>query len=179
MRPKIKIDKHFDLSKIKFDLSKQINMFAGSVIRDHKKRLRYGQGVDEKQMKKLSPSTIHAKRFNNASKPRVPLYGEGKMLNVYSKQRATKSRPINIIIPPKSRKEVASYHQSGTGSYTIKAKNAKVLGPLFNSRGQKYFAKEVKHPGLPKREWFGITKKQEIKGLKLINKTIARMIKNA
>ena len=179
MKPEIEINKNFNLSKIKFDLSRQINMFAGSVIQDHKKRLQHGQGVDEKKMKKLSPSTIHGKRHNNLSKPRIPLYGEGKMLNVYSKERATKSKPINIIIPPNSRKEVASYHQFGTGPYSIKAKNSPVLGPLFNSKGQKYFSKKVNHPGLPKREWFGITKKQEIKGLKLINKAIDRMIRNA
>jgi len=176
---KLNISKNFDLSKVRFDLSKQINMMAGSVVLDHKKRLSNGQDIHEKPFIKLSASTIHSKRFKNLPKPRIPLYGKGIMLNVYSKQRATKNKQINIIIPPKKRAEVATYHQSGTAPYVIKPKIANVLGPLFSSRGNKYFAKKVNHPGLPKREWFGITKKQEKKGLRLIERAISRILRRA
>lgn len=178
MNLSIELEKKFNLSKVKFDLSKQINMFAGSVVLDHKNRLKYGQDVYEKPMKKLSGSTIQSKRNKGMRKPRVPLYGKGVMLNVYPVQRATKTKPLAIIIPPKKRKEVASYHQNGTKPYVIKSKT-KLLGPIFTPRGDKFFAKKVNHPGLPKREWFGITVKQEKKGLKLIELEIDRILKNA
>jgi len=174
---RVSVEKKFDLSKIRLDLSKQINMFADSVILDHKKRLSNGQDIHEKPFKKLSPSTIHSKRNKNLPKPRTPLYGEGIMLNVYSVKKATRSNQENIIIPPKKRSKVAAYHQQGTGPYTIRPRTSRYLGPLFSSSGQKYFAREVNHPGLSKREWFGITKTQEKKGLQLIELAIERLLR--
>ena len=100
-------------------------------------------------------------------------------MKVYSKQRATKSKQLNIIIPPKKRAEVGLYHQNGTGPYTIKPKGNNLLGPIFNSSGERFFAKEVNHPGISQREWFGITKKQEKNGLRLMEKAIDRLLKNA
>ena len=177
MKLSVDIEKNFDLSKVKFDLSKQINMFAGAVILDHKTRLNHGQDINGKPMKKLSGSTIQSKRAKRMKKPRVPLYGKGIMKNVYSKQRATKSNPLNIIIPPKEREKVAVYHQNGTKPYVIKSKD-KMLGPIYTPRGNKFFAKKVNHPGLAKREWFGITEKQERNGLRLIELEIDRILNN-
>ena len=46
------VEKDFDLTRVKFDMSKQINMVAGAIIKDHKNRLTYGQDVNEKPMEK-------------------------------------------------------------------------------------------------------------------------------
>ena len=175
----VSVEKDFDLTRVKFDMSKQINMVAGAIIKDHKNRLTYGQDVNEKPMEKLSGSTIQSKRARKMKKPRIPLYGKGVMLKVYSKQSATKNNPVNIIIPPKKREKVAVYHQKGTRPYKIKPKKAKRLGPLFTPRGDIYFAKQVNHPGLPKREWFGVTKTQEKKGVKLMELEIERILRDA
>lgn len=181
MRVTFDIAKKFDLKKIKFDFSKQINLMADSIVKDHKTRLQFGQGVNEKPMARLKGSTIASKRFKNLPKPRVPLYGKGVMLNVYVKKRATRSVPQAIIIPPLKRKEVAKYHQFGTtGPYSIRPKkeNGK-LGPIFTSRGKMTFRKEVLHPGIAKREWFGITKKQEKRGFRFISLEIDRILNRA
>ena len=181
MRTTFDISKKFDLRKIKFNLSKEINLWADAVVLDHKKRLQFGQGVDESPMKRLKGSTIQSKRFKMMPKPRVPLYGTGAMSKVYVKKRARRSKQVAIIIPPKKRKEVAIYHQFGTpGPYPITPNPPKTrLGPIFTPRGAKYFPKKVMHPGLPKREWFGITKKQERTGFRLMEKEINRQTKNA
>tara|TARA_R110000744_G_scaffold137110_2_gene247519 strand:+ start:2018 stop:2560 length:543 start_codon:yes stop_codon:yes gene_type:complete len=175
------ISKKFNLKKINFNLSKEINLWADAVVLDHKKRLQFGQGVNENPMKKLTAGTVHSKRFKGFSKPRIPLYGTGAMSKVYVKKRASASKQKAIIIPPKKRQEVAKYHQFGTpGPYLIEPKPPKTrLGPIFTSRGGQYFPKSVMHPGLPKREWFGITKSQERVGFKLIESEINRQTRNA
>lgn len=175
------VEKKFDLSKITFDMSKQLNEFADAIVLDHKNRLQFGQGVDMKPMAKLKGSTIASKRFKRLKKPRIPLYGTGLMSKVYVKKRASKTKQRAIVIPPKKRKEIAKYHQYGTsGPYPIRPipPNNK-LGPIFTNRGEMTFRKKVMHPGLKKREWFGITVKQEKVGLRLISNEIERVLKNA
>lgn len=173
------IEKKFDLRKVRFDFSKQLNDFADAVVLDHKTRLQHGQGVDMKPMAKLKGSTIASKRFKRRKKPRVPLYGTGLMSKVYVKKRASKSQQRAIVIPPKKRAEIGKYHQYGTsGPYPIRPKPPKTkLGPIFTDRGEMTFRKKVMHPGLKKREWFGITIKQEKVGLRLISNEIERQLR--
>ena len=177
---RVDLEKKFNLKKIKpTKLKDVLNDWAGNIVKDHRRRLQYGQDVDMKPMTKLQASTIHGKRFNNYSKPRVPLYGTGAMSKVYQNKQATTSSPQATIIPPKKRAEIAKYHQGGTSPYIIKAKKGKRLYPLFNNRGEVYSARQVKHPGLPEREWFGITEKQEKKGLRMMEKNIEDQINRA
>lgn len=175
----MKVKKNFSLKKIvrQLDLTREINLMADAITNDHKKRGRFGIGIHGRKLKKLKGGTIAQKRATNKPKPRIPLYGEGIMTNVVVTQRANKANQQARIKPPKSRQEVGVYHQNGTRPFTITARNGKVLGPMYNSRGQKFFAKSVRNGGLPKREWFGVTKEMEAKGLKRIARKIDRALK--
>ena len=113
MRTKIDISKKFDLNKISFDLSTEINESAKAIVKDHDKRLSFGQGVDGKPMQKLRPFTIIEKRIKGYAKPRVPLYATGTMKNIRIDKKATKSQQEARLTPPLSRLEIGAKHQSG------------------------------------------------------------------
>lgn len=113
MRTTIDISKAFNLKKIKFDLSKEINEAAKAVVKDHDRRLSFGQGVDGKMMAKLQPSTIKSKRLKGYRKPRVPLYATGTMKNIRIDKKATRLDQEARLTPPKSRSEIGVYHQEG------------------------------------------------------------------
>lgn len=113
MRTTIDISKAFNLKKIKFDLSKEINEAAKAVVKDHDRRLSFGQGVDGKMMAKLQPSTIKSKRLKGYAKPRVPLYATGTMKNLRIDKKATRVSQEARLTPPKSRSEIGVYHQEG------------------------------------------------------------------
>ena len=113
MRTTIDISKAFNLNKISFDLSKEINEAAKAVVKDHDKRLSFGQGVDGKMMAKLQPSTIKSKRLKGYAKPRVPLYATGTMKNIRIDKKATRTNQEARLTPPKSRSEIGVYHQKG------------------------------------------------------------------
>tara|TARA_X000001382_G_scaffold79931_1_gene56174 strand:- start:213 stop:740 length:528 start_codon:yes stop_codon:yes gene_type:complete len=170
----MRIRKNFNLQKVirGLDLTREINLMADSVVADHKKRGKYGIGLNGKKLKKLRPSTVHSKRAKGSSKPRTPLYDTGTMVDVSVVNRASRDSQKARIKPPKSRQDIGGYHQNGTRPYTIKPRNANALGPIYNNRGGTFFAREVRHTGVPKREWFGITKEQERKGLKRIARKI-------
>ncbi|QDP48450.1 MAG: hypothetical protein Unbinned6747contig1000_8 [Prokaryotic dsDNA virus sp.] len=151
MRTTIDISKAFNLNKIKFDLSKEINESAKAIVKDHDNRLNYGQGVDGKMMTKLQPSTIKSKRLKGYKKPRTPLYATGTMKNIRIDKKATRMSQEARLTPPLSRikpDEIGAFHQAGVGH-------------------------------LPKREWFGVTKKVEKKLLKFMELKINRILKNA
>ena len=114
MRTKIDISKKFDLNKISFDLSTEINESAKAIVKDHDKRLSFGQGVDGKPMQKLRPFTIIEKRIKGYAKPRVPLYATGTMKNIRIDKKATPRDQEARLTPPKSRIEIGAYHQKGS-----------------------------------------------------------------
>ena len=179
MRTKIDISKKFDLNKISFDLSGEINESAKAIVKDHDKRLSFGQGVNGKQMAALKPSTIHSKRNSGYSKPRTPLYATGTMKNIEITKKANKASQEARIAPDEDRRKIGAYHQEGIKPHKIVAKNAKVLYPLFNSKGKKFGAKSGDHPGTPAREWFGISVEVEKNLLKRMGRQIERRLKNA
>ena len=144
----MKITKNFNLKKVvrNLDLTKEINLMADAIAKDHKKRGKFGVGVNGSKLKRLKGGTIAQKRATFKSRPRIPLYGEGVMTDVMVTQRATRNNQKAKIRPPKSRQEIGVYHQNGTRPFTIRTRNANVLGPMYDSRGRKFFAKSV-------REW--------------------------
>ena len=151
MRTTIDISKAFNLKKIKFDLSKEINEGAKAIVKDHDKRLSFGQGVNGKMMAKLKPSTIKSKRLKGYAKPRVPLYATGTMKNIRIDSKATRLKQEARLTPPKSRIEpepIGAFHQAGSGNY-------------------------------PSREWFGVTEKIEKDLLRAMSIKIERILKNA
>jgi len=144
-------------AKIKRGLPGLVNRSAQAIKSDISKGIREGVDIRGQPFTPLSPSTIHAKRAKGYQHPRRALFATGTMQNVYLAERATPSKLRARLIMPKSRQDVGQYHNQGTGPYTIAPKSKKVLGPLYSSRGRKYFSKIVHHPGLPKREWFGVS----------------------
>ena len=146
-------------ARIRRGLPTLVNRSAQAIKSDISKGVREGVDIHGHLFTPLSPSTIHAKRAKGYQHPRRALFATGTMQNVYLAERATPGKLGARLIMPKSRQDVGQYHNQGTGPYTIAPKSKKVLGPLYSSRGRKYFSKIVHHPGLPKREWFGISKR--------------------
>ena len=175
----IKIEKYFDLKRINLDFHKELNRVGEDVVKDHIDRLNGGQGVDGRQLKSLTPSTIHAKKHKGSPNPRTPLVDTGMMKKIYVNKKATRTDQETTIIPAKKRAKIGAIHQEGTKPYSIHVKKAKALGALFNSRGDMYFSKSVDHPGHPKREWFGLTKKIEAKADRLMQLALERKLRNA
>ena len=174
VRPHIRIDKEFNLKKIKFDLSKELNRGGFIVRQDHIDRLDRGLGVDGRGMTPLKPNTVAGKGHNKI------LVDSDKMrrLNV---KKATPQKQILTISPGDKRKysgtsvtqkDVGRFHQFGTSPYTITPRKAKFL--RFETRSGVVYTKKVNHPGLPKREWFGISKTAERRVLKMVEDRIER-----
>ena len=111
----VKVEKKFDFSRIRFDLSKELNLFGQIVRKDHVSRLEKGQGVDGSKMEKLKQATINRK---GASKI---LVDTGKMRNLVI-EKATKKNQVVEIYPGKkatrngvSNQQIGYYHQTGAG----------------------------------------------------------------
>ena len=177
----VTVTKNFNLAKINLDLSKELNMAADIIVKDIESGIEHGRDINGTSFKKLKPSTIHSKRDRGSSTPRIALSDKGVMKKVYvpSGKRATKTKQRVEIIPPKKRADIGAYHQLGTKPHKIRVKKAKVLFPLFDSRGNKFGAKEVNHPGVPKREWFGISKTAESRVMKMTELRIEKEIRDA
>jgi len=150
MRLNIDIEKHFNLKKIKLDLKDVINDFAGNIIKDHKQRLQHGQGVDMKLMQKLNPLTIKSKRQKKYKNPRIPLNATGLMSKIKFKDSKKATKSRQFaILKPPDKRDE--------------------IGAYHQSD----------NPRPPKREWFGITVKQEKKGLKMMEQYIEDELKRA
>jgi hypothetical protein len=175
----VEITKEFDLRKIKLDLSKQLND-AGRIIRlDHTERLESGLGVNGERMTPLKENTIIAKGSDQI----LVDTGQMKLLEM---KRATRTKQVVEIFPGRKKKykgtnvtsaDVGKLHQTGTSRYTITPKKAKFL--RFKTTSGVVYTKKVHHPGLPKREWFGISKKAEKRGIRMVELYIDKQLKNA
>jgi len=179
MRFNIDILKRFNLRKINFDLHKELNKGGFIIRQDHIDRLDRGLGVDGRGMKGLKPSTIRAKGNDQI------LVDTDKMrkLNV---KKATPQKQLVEIAPGDKRKypgtsvtqkDIGGFHQGGTKPYTITPKKAKFL--RFKTASGVVYTKKVNHPGLPKRQWFGISKTAEERVVKMIESKINRELRNA
>ena len=149
-------------SRIKRGLPTLVNRTAQAIKSDISGGIQQGVDIKGKPFTPLSSSTIQGKRIRSYKFPRRALFATGTMQNVYLAEKATLSKFKARLIMPISRQKVGVYHNEGTGPYTITPKSGNkrgVLGPLYSSRGEKYFTKKVHHPGLPKREWFGISER--------------------
>jgi len=111
----VKVEKNFDLSRIKFDLSKELNL-AGQIIRkDHFQRLEKGQGVNGNKMEELKPTTIKRKGSSKI------LVDTGKMRNLVIKKANKKNQVVEIFPGKKATRngvtnqEIGYYHQTGAG----------------------------------------------------------------
>lgn len=169
----------FSLGKINLDFKKELNLVGQIIKKDHFKRLENGKGVSGGQMKPLKPSTVRAKGNDKI------LVDSGKMRNLVI-DKATRTNQTVMVHPGKKQRykgtgvtmyDVGGFHQGGTSSYTITPKGAGTLA-FMGSDGM-VFTKKVNHPGLAKREWFGISKKAEADAIKMIELKIEREIRRA
>jgi len=113
VKTRISISKKFDLNKVSFNLSREINEAAKAIVKDHDRRLQFGQGVDGKMMKKLAPFTIMEKRIKGYKKPRVPLFATGTMKNIRIERSAVATSQEARLTPPLSRLQIGAKHQEG------------------------------------------------------------------
>lgn len=152
----VTVVKRIDFDKLK--MHNEINIIASIIKKDITDGVNQGVDINGNPFKPLSPNTIAAKGHDK------PLIDTGLMKKVYIKPRAKKGRPRASIIPPKgkNRTEIGGYHNEGTKPYKIVPK--KKSGMLaFKTKDGMVYTKSVNHPGLPKREWFGISKRAEAK----------------
>ena len=168
--------KHFkNLRNVKMDFSTQLNRGGNIVMKDISEGIGFGRDINGKPFKKLSPNTVASKRAKGSPTPRTALSDEGVMKNTYIKKRASRHSQECIVTAPKSRAKIGQYHQQGTAPYTIVPKKAKLLS--FVTQEGRVFAKKVNHPGLPKREWFGISQKAQDKIVKAMMEEIDAIIR--
>jgi hypothetical protein len=111
----IRVEKKFNLGRIKFDFSKELNLFGQIVRKDHFQRLENGQGVDGSGMEALKPATIKRKKSNKI------LVDTGKMRNLIIKKANKKNQVVEIHPGKKqtrngvSNQAIGYYHQTGAG----------------------------------------------------------------
>jgi len=151
MNTKVKVTKNFNLGKIKLDLSKEINDFGKIIRKDHYQRLERGLGVDGSPMQKLSPGTIAKKGHSKI------LVDSGNMRNLVFRKKATAASQSAILTPGEKRK------------YPGTKVTPSQVGSFHQEGGL----------NLPKRQWFGISKKAEEDGEKRIIEKIKQEIDNA
>ena len=157
----------FDLGKIRLDgWDRQLKDSAEIIAKDHVERLKEGKGVSGAKLKALKESTIRKKRYMGYKSPKTPLVAEGIMQNLEIAKRITRTKNMEKISarvtskggsekPKRSRQKIGQYHQEGTKAHTIKVKKAPWL--VFEGTSRLVSTKEVQHPGIPPRVWFGIS----------------------
>ena len=152
--PKFKIDFSFS-SKEMADIAKD----ARSIMRDRVKR---GNDIHEKRFK-------HYSKLNEKSG--IPtLTASGRMIGgmvVNARKNYGK-----ISIPDVEQNNKGYYHQEGTRPYTIKPRHKKAL--KFNTSQGTFYSKGHKMPGLPQREWFGLSARDKTE---LYRKTVMPMFR--
>ena len=126
------------------ELHNEVNIVADIIKLDIINGVRQGTDINGSPFQPLAESTIRQKR--KKGKPDAPLIATGQMHEVYIKPRAKKGKEIAGVQVPKGRDGV----------------NRIVVGDIHN-----------KGIGLPKREWFGISKT----ALKKIDKSLKLRLK--
>jgi len=109
----MKVEMNFDLKRIRLDLSKELNLAAQIIRKDHTDRLNNGVGVNGSKMKALKTGQT------------APiLIDTGKMKNLVA-SKATKKNQVVTINPgvkqtyPRSNvtmSDVGGFHQTGAGN---------------------------------------------------------------
>ena len=109
----MKVEMNFDLKRIRLDLSKELNLAAQIIRKDHTDRLNNGVGVNGSKMKALKTGQT------------APiLIDTGKMKNLVA-SKATKKNQVVTINPGVKQtypgtnvtmSDVGGFHQSGAGN---------------------------------------------------------------
>ena len=146
----VTVEMDFDLKRINFNFSKELNKVGEIIKRDHYQRLERGEGVDGSQMKSLSPNTISAKGNNKI------LVDTGQMRNLVF-DKASKTNQAVVIHPGERRRyKGANVTMSDVGG--------------FHQKG---------NTNLPKREWFGISNDANQRSERLMEERIEQELRRA
>jgi|TARA_B100000315_G_C14355980_1_gene486191 hypothetical protein len=146
----VTVEMDFDLKRINFNFSKELNKVGEIIKRDHYQRLERGEGVDGSQMKSLSPNTISAKGNNKI------LVDTGQMRNLVI-DKASKTNQAVVIHPGEKRQyKGTSVTMSDVGG--------------FHQKG---------NTNLPKREWFGISNDANQRSERLMEERIEQELRRA
>tara|TARA_Y100000401_G_scaffold117578_1_gene127327 strand:+ start:5742 stop:6179 length:438 start_codon:yes stop_codon:yes gene_type:complete len=122
-----------------FKLNKNLNLqdvvndIADATVQDIISGIENSTDINNRPFKRLKPATIKAKKRKGSKTPTKPLLDEGKMKNVYVKKRATQS----------SKRATISVNQRDRAVPSIVHNEG--LDPM------------------PKREWFGYSKRMDKK----------------
>ena len=154
----ITVTTNFNLNKITLDLAKELNLSAGMIIMDIVKKNQSGLDINGNKIKPLASSTIALKQAKGSSDPRRALYDTGRMIGRGSVKGVGGRGPY---ISKRAKKMDQESHVSI-------AKDREDIGARHNE-GR----------GVPKREWFGISKKAEKDIVRMVELRIEDMIHRA
>jgi phage gpG-like protein len=99
----------------------------------------------ETKWRPLSPNTIAGRRKASSK----PLQDKGLLRASWTTARGN-PKVVGDTVSVTSNVKYAPYHEFGSGPFTIRPKTAKRLA--FMTAGGMRFAKEIHHPGIPKRQ---------------------------
>lgn len=154
----ITVTTKFDLKKITLDLHKELNLAGGMIIKDIVNKNQSGLDINGNKIKPLAASTVAAKTKKGSSDPRRALYDTGRMLGRGSVKGTGGRGPY---ISKRAKKMDQESHVSI-------AKDREDIG-----------AKHNEGRGVPKREWFGISKKAIKDIVRMVELRIEDMIRRA
>mgnify|MGYP006865014394 FL=1 len=155
----VTITKNFDLGKIHFDLHKELNLAGGIVMKDIADNVKNGTDIKGSTLQPLKKATIKAKKAKGSPHPTRALYDTGRMAGKGS-VKGVGGRGVHITDRATKTKQQVTLST---------AQDRKDIGGYHNEGGG----------NLPKREWFGISKKAEEKAFKMMRMRIDRIIDNA
>ena len=159
-----------------WDVSQTVNLMADVVVSEIRSGLDTKTDIKGKKFKRLKLSTVKSKKFEGYAKPSTPLFATGRMREIYVKKKATKTNLRAIVSPAQDRLKIGVYHNKGTSPYKIRPKKKGGVLVFQGSEGT-VFAKSVNHPGLPQREWFGISDKAYRRMQRMFNSKLALLLR--
>ena len=109
--PSIKVKKNINFKKL--DFHREVNLVIDLIKLDIMQGIEQGIDINSKMFKKLAPSTIESKSKKNYPHPTTPLWATGLMRNIYTKPRATVSKPRANIGVAKDRVDIGRKHNEG------------------------------------------------------------------
>jgi hypothetical protein len=146
----ITVEMNFDLSRINLDLSKELNLAGQIIKKDHFQRLEKGLDASGNHMTPLKKKTIKAKGSDKI------LVRTGKMRNLVIDKATPTKQEVRIHPGEKQRYPKSKVTMSDVGG--------------FHQEGA---------GNLPKREWFGVSKKAEKDIMKMVELRIERELERA
>jgi|TARA_R100001530_G_C4302047_1_gene150723 hypothetical protein len=111
MSSAIRVEKNFNLNKMDFNLSKQINWAVDLIARDIESGIDRG-GQFGKRFKPNAKSTERKKGFNHPLKDTGLMKDQKQMVKV----DATKGSPTGKLMPNEKRIDIGFYNQAGTNT---------------------------------------------------------------